>query len=146
MDEVWVDVTGYEGLYQVSNLGRVKSFGATSRQGWQLKERILKQTVEPKGYAKVGIRKDGKLKTVRVHRLVAEAFIPNPYEFPEVNHKDENKANNRVENLEWCSSKYNCRYGTKAKRAFQTMTQRGTCGLRWYNKTYDDVSEKATCI
>lgn len=132
--EEWKDIPGYEGLYQISSFGRVKSMG-TSRDGWRFKEKILKLTEEPKGYLKVGLRKNGKLKTVRVHRLVAESFVPNPECFPEVNHKDENKSNNRVENLEWCTAKYNSRYGTKAKRAFKTMQDRGTCCLIWYKQS-----------
>lgn len=107
MIEIWKDITGYEGLYQVSNLGRVKStqyFHGTN-------ERILKPISTHNGYFRVHLRKDGKLKTFKIHRLVAEAFIPNPDNLPQINHKDEDKTNNRVDNLEWCSARYNCNYG-----------------------------------
>ena len=94
MDEIWKDKKDYEGHYQVSNLGRVKSikFG---------KEIILKQKIRG-GYYSVGLSKNGIVKTYYVHRLVAEAFIDNPNNYKEVNHKDECKSNNIVSNLEWC--------------------------------------------
>ncbi len=104
MKEIWKDIVGYEGLYQVSNLGNVKS-----------KRKVLSQT---KGkYLKVILSKNGKEKVVNVHRLVAQAFIPNIDNLPQVNHKDENKYNNKVENLEWCDNKYNNNYKDKAKRS-----------------------------
>ena len=107
--EYWKPVVGYEGHYQVSNFGRVKSikFG---------KEIILKQRQCMNGYKLVTLYKDGKGKIILVHRLVAQAFIPNPDNLPEVNHKDENKTNNVVTNLEWCDRLYNVRYGTGIER------------------------------
>ena len=109
MKEIWKDIKDYEGHYQVSNLSRVKSikFG---------KERILKPVTDRHGYSLVGLWKNNKQKTYKVHRLVAEAFIPNPYNLPQVNHKDENPLNNNVNNLEWCNSKYNCNFGTRIER------------------------------
>jgi len=108
--EVWKDVVGYEGLYQVSDQGRVKSLNY-----WT--ERILHQTLNKSGYLHVPLCKDGKPKCCRVHRLVAMAFIPNPLNLPEVNHIDENKQNNRADNLEWCDRLYNTRYGTGIQRS-----------------------------
>ena len=107
--ELWKDIKDYEGHYQVSNLSRVKSikFG---------KERILKPVIDRHGYLLVSLWKNNKQKTYKVHRLVAEAFIPNPYNLPQVNHKDENPLNNNVNNLEWCNSKYNCNFGTRIER------------------------------
>ena len=109
MKEIWKDKKDYEGLYQVSNLSRVKSikFG---------KERILKPVTNSSGYLFVKLCKDGKVKAFTVHRLVAEAFIPNPDNLPCVNHKDECKSNNVVNNLEWCSYSYNINFGTRNKR------------------------------
>ena len=109
MKEIWKDIKDYEGHYQVSNLSRVKSikFG---------KERILKPVTDRHGYLIVGLWKNNKQKIYKVHRLVAEAFIPNPYNLPQVNHKDENPLNNNVNNLEWCNSKYNCNFGTRIER------------------------------
>lgn len=111
--EEWRDIKGYEGLYMVSNLGNVKSLNYL-RNG---KEGILKPKEDRYGYMQVVIRKDGKNKNYTVHRLVAQAFLPNPDNLPQVNHKDEDKTNNNVDNLEWCSPKYNLNYGTRNKRA-----------------------------
>lgn len=106
-EENWKDVFGYEGLYQVSNLGRVKSLG----NGKIRKEKILKPTNNGRGYLIVHLSKEGKMKNYRVHRLVASSFIPNDNLLKtDVNHKDENPANNRVENLEWCTKAYNNNY------------------------------------
>ena len=101
MIEVFKDVPGYEGLYQVSNLGNVKSL---------ITGKILSPGIDKGGYLKVSLYKSGEYKKLLVHRLVAIAFIPNPSNYPEVNHKDENKQNNCVDNLEWCTSQYNREY------------------------------------
>lgn len=112
--EYWKPVVGYEGHYQVSNFGRVKSikFG---------KEIILKQKQSMDGYYSVNLSKNGIVKTYLVHRLVAEAFIDNPNNLPQINHKDENKTNNNVDNLEWCSYSYNINYGTARERMTEKM-------------------------
>ena len=117
--EYWKPVVGYEGLYMVSNWGRVKSikFG---------KERILKPGTNNYGYLLVKLCKDGKVKAFTVHRLVAEAFLPNPHNYPCVNHKDENKQNNVVSNLEWCTHEYNNTYGTRIERVAEKTTN-GKC-------------------
>ena len=106
--EEWKDIKGYEGLYQVSNRGRVKS----TRNNI-----ILKPIISDKGYYRVDLSKNGNKYRARIHRLVAQAFIPNPYNYSQVNHKDENKANNCVSNLEWCTDQYNHDYGTRNERA-----------------------------
>ena len=113
--ENWCDIKGYEGHYKVSDKGRVKSvkFG---------KERILKPRRNPQGYLLVQLLKNGEIKQCLVHRLVSQAFIPNPDNLPQVNHKDENKENNSVHNLEWCDSKYNINYGTRNQRVSEKMT------------------------
>ena len=100
MVEIWKDIDGYEGLYQVSNLGNVKSFRGSAKFG-KPNEMLLKPSVIISGYHVVTLYADGKAKRkYQIHRLVAETFIPNPNEYPCVNHRDENKANNSVENLE----------------------------------------------
>ena len=114
-NEIWKDVVGYEGKYQVSNLGRVKSLPKyTYSKGYpQLrKERILKpgNTGKYRNYPTVHFS-DGK--GYKVHRLVAMAFIPNPNNLPMINHKDKNTFNNCVDNLEWCSNQYNVKYSAK---------------------------------
>ena len=108
INEIWKDCKGYEGLYQVSNLGRV----------WNIKlQRYLKGSYNKDGYIRVNLTaKNGKCKTESVHRLVALAFIPNPKGLPQVNHIDENKENNCVDNLEWTSIKDNANHGTRNKR------------------------------
>ena len=113
--EIWKDIEGYEGLYQVSNKGRIKSLNY-KRTG---KEGILKGKADKNGYLIVFLYKNRKPKPFLIHRLVAEAFIPNVNDLPEVNHIDENKENNHVENLEWCTRKYNMNYGTRTKRSVE---------------------------
>ena len=107
--EEWKDVRGFKGLYEVSNLGRVRD-----------KNGLLKE-YNTDGYIRVCLKKtlNGKRisRCIGVHRLVAQAFIPNPHRYKEVNHKDENKSNNCVDNLEWCTRKYNVNYGTRTQRA-----------------------------
>ena len=108
MKEIWKDCKGYEGKYQVSNLGRVWSIGS---------QKYLKGSYDKDGYIRVNLTaKNGKVKREYIHRLVAKAFIPNPNNYPQVNHKDENKQNNCVDNLEWCTAKYNSNHGTRNKR------------------------------
>ena len=124
--EVWRDVPEYEGLYQVSNLGRIKRLkGVTIRRnGYRIPipERIL-NGILIKGYMGVSLSKDFKKKRAAIHRLVAMAFIPNPNNLPIINHKDENKLNNRVENLEWCNHQYNNTYGTAPQRRYITRKE-----------------------
>lgn len=104
--EVWKDVKGFGGTFQVSNFGRIKTFNYRNSG----KEMILKPKKHNKGYLQVQLIKGNINKTYTIHRLVAEAFIPNPNNYPCVNHKDEDKTNNNADNLEWCDSKYNVRY------------------------------------
>ena len=117
--EIWAAVLGYEGLYEVSNLGRVRSLPHTVKHFCGLREslgRILNPVVTGLWYFAVDLCKNGRRKKVLVHRLVADAFIPGKFDGAQVNHKDENKANNRYDNLEWCSAKYNNNYGTRNER------------------------------
>lgn len=118
--ETWKPVVGYEGLYEVSDLGRVKKVARTITQAdgtvKKIDERILKQS-DSNGYQIVGLYRNGVSKSNWVHRLVALAFIPNNDQSKTViNHKDENKRNNSVANLEWCTYKYNANYGTRNER------------------------------
>ena len=112
MKEIWKDIQGYEELYQVSNLGRVKSLNYRKTG----KEKTLRLRNHKTGYVYIGLSKNGETKHYRVHRLVAETFISNPNNYLEVNHKDENPSNNRVDNLEWCTHTYNVYYGARNKR------------------------------
>ena len=121
MDEIWHDIDGYKGLYQVSNKGRVKSL----KYG---KERILKPDWNAGGYLKVHLFKNAAAQDRLVHRLVAEAFIPNPENKPQVNHKDENKFNNCVNNLEWSTAKENNNFGTRTERTSRKILQYSKSG------------------
>lgn len=117
-NEIWKDIPKYEGYYQASNLGNIRSISRVTVKNQKILGKILKKYANNRnGYETVTLGLDGKTKKVLVHRLVAEAFIPNPNNLPEVNHKDENKLNNRLENLEWCDRKYNTNYGTRNKKA-----------------------------
>ena len=127
--EEWRDIAGYEGLYQVSNCGRVKSLGRYIRakagsSKWQ-EEKLLRPQTNGKGYLKVGLYKDGQQKMFFVHRLVATAFLENPMPlfWTDINHKDEVKTNNTASNLEWCDRKYNCNYGTRTERTSKRVGQ-----------------------
>ena len=122
--EIWKDVENYEGLYQVSNLGRIKSlerdvFNYRGTLINHMEEKILVPVLNNNGYLYVKLCKNGKGKLMLVHRLVAEAFLPNPENKSQVNHKDEVKNNNAVENLEWCTASYNNNYGTRNERSVQ---------------------------
>lgn len=106
--EIWKPIAGYEGLYEVSNLGRVKSLPRKTSTGG-----IMKPSTTVWGYLMCALWKDGKGKSFSVHRLVAEAFIPNPGNKPTVNHIDCNKKNNHVDNLEWCTQTENVRHSVR---------------------------------
>lgn len=117
MGEIWKDIAGYEGLYQVSNVGRVRSLKRSVFVRNRNKYKTLKGSIKTgcyelkNGYHVVSLYKDGIGKRFFTHRLVAVAFLENPLNLPQVNHKDENKKNNSVDNLEWCDAKYNTNYG-----------------------------------
>jgi hypothetical protein len=107
MEEIWKPVPEYNGNYEASNLGRIRSSKT---------KKILRQANHRQGYKLVRLYKNGKGTTKTVHRIIASAFIENPENLTEVNHKDENKSNNSAENLEWCSRIYNANYGTGIER------------------------------
>lgn len=108
MEEIWKDITGYEGYYQISNLGRVKGLDRIVKNRF-FPSKIMKKS-DNKGYKMAHLSKDSIGKLFLIHRLVAKAFIPNPNNFPDVNHKDTNKSNNNVNNLEWTTEKSNTQH------------------------------------
>lgn len=128
MAEIWKPVSGYEGFYEVSDCGRVRSVERTVRssRGNATKRspsKILKQVLLKSGYLTVELCKYGIRKKKLVHRLVAESFLDNPNNLPQVNHKDENKSNNVIDNLEWCSLVYNNNYGTINERRGKSIAK-----------------------
>ena len=118
MVELWKDIVGYENLYQVSNLGNVMSF-------WHKKPHLLRAGKSNNGYLFVGLcNRTKSRKHFFIHRLVAQAFLPNPNNLPQVNHKDEDKTNNKVSNLEFCTAKFNTNYGTGIERRAKKLINR----------------------
>lgn len=151
MSEIWKAVPGYEGLYEVSNCGRVRSLDRVVHRpkgDYVHKGRILKPGIASNGYYTVNLSKDGKGDTKTVHWLVAKAFLPNPNNLPYINHKDEGRTNNHVDNLEWCTPSYNSRYGTTQKR----LSAKKSFAVEQYDlegnyiRTFDTVHEAAEAV
>lgn len=130
-NEIWRIIKDYPN-YSVSNLGRIKS---------NRRNNIIKTKIEKNGRERIGLRNGKKRKFFNVHRLVAQAFIPNPYNLPQINHKDENPLNNHVDNLEWCTAKYNINYGTCIQRRSIKSGKKVRCIET--NKVYNSISEAA---
>lgn len=120
--EIWKPIMGYEGFFEVSNLGRVRSLDRYDNLKHFRKGGLKKLSKDKDGYLKVGLFKDGKQKLYFVHRLVAQAFLPNPNNQPQVNHKNEKKDCNIVSNLEWCDGTYNQNYGTINNRRGKSLS------------------------
>ena len=128
------DIKGYEGLYAITPEGEV----------WSYKKKMFLVPRNSKGYLRVKLCRDGQKKWYRVHRLVAEAYIPNPENLPQINHKDENKTNNCLQNLEWCDAKYNSNYGTRNEKFKKPVLQydlNGNFIKEWPSAT--DVGKEA---
>lgn len=133
MTEIWRDIDGYEGLYQVSNLGRVRSLdkGEKLPNGYRIRKgKILKPGLNRYGYQFVYLYKDGKAKMHTVHKLVAQAFISNPQHFKEINHIDEVKTDNRASNLEWCDRSYNINFGSRNERISKAKKGKPNIGVK----------------
>ena len=129
--EICKDIKGYEGLYQVSNFGNIKSL----RNKKTRKEKIKRTRIGKNGYVRVDLFKNGKGKTFFVHRLVAQAFIPNPQNLKEINHIDEKTSNNIVDNLEWCDRKYNINYGDRTQKCIEKLKGVNAKRIKQYDKT-----------
>ena len=147
--EVWRDIKGYEGLYQVSNYGRIKSLYGWNGKEYIIRERILrpcKSRDKSSTYSRsiVKLIKDQKRKNYKVHRLVAQAFIPNPENKPQVNHIDGNPLNNNVNNLEWCTDRENKEHaienGLKVNR-INTIDRDTMLELLNSGKNYDEIAK-----
>ena len=146
--EIWKDVKGYEGLYQVSNLGRIKSFNGYDGHKYIRREKILNPYKQKSGEnyyrSVVKLIKNKNSKDYKVHRLVAKAFIPNPNNLPVINHIDGNPLNNRIDNLEWCTQKHNVEHainmGLKVQ-TIKTIDRETLVGLLNNRYTYDEISQ-----
>ncbi|MDE3290425.1 HNH endonuclease [Lacticaseibacillus paracasei] len=145
--EIWKDIEDYKGLYQVSNLGRVRSLERVDSNGHYVKEKVLASFPNRNGYFKVNLYRDRNIKQVSIHRLVAAAFLDNPDNLPEVNHIDEDKSNNAVSNLEYCTVMYNNTYGTRLERVAKALEcpicAITSSGQRHY---FDSVNEAARVL
>lgn len=142
-EEIWKDIPGYEGRYQASNLGRIRSLLDYHGRAQFL---VLSQQLNTNGYYFVLLYKNNSRRFVAVHRLVCAAFHKNPNNYPCVNHRDENRYNNRADNLEWCTQKYNSNYGTRNKRISEKANKKPVIQIS-YNGTiisyYQTISNAA---
>lgn len=146
MEEIWKDIKDYEGLYQVSNLGKIRSLDRYRYNGisyYIQKGKILKLQDDKNGYKVINLYKDKKVKNFKVHRIVAQAFIPNPENKEQINHIDGNKNNNQITNLEWC----NCTENVRHAFTNNLMTQHNNTPVEQYSldgsflKKYNSISE-----
>lgn len=132
IEEIWKNIEEFDG-YQISNFGNVKSFRYRNKNN----PKILKKIIDKDGYYVINLYRNKKCIQKRIHILVANAFISNLKKLPQVNHKDENKLNNKVDNLEWCTAKYNCNYGTRNQRISKKINQYDL--EENYVKTWDSI-------
>ena len=156
--EIWKDIENFEGLYQISNLGRVKSANRVvhvedpknhRKYDKHFPECIKTTNLDTKGYVMVTLKKNGKTSRYRIHRLVANAFIPNPNNLPQVNHIDENKENNCVDNLEWCTNEYNIKYGTRISRISNKrkgISTHNSIKVKVFSTVYDSLTKAGNAI
>lgn len=155
LEEIWRDISGFDDNYQISNTGKVKSkerIVSNACRTYLKKEQILKNQVMKDGYSCVVLRESGKKKLLKIHRLVATAFIPNPTNLPCINHIDGDKLNNQVENLEWCTFKYNTNHAIKnglkplvCGRNIQKVFQLN-CGDLAVSQVFDNIAEASKIV
>ena len=124
ISEVWKDIAGYEGVYKVSDKGNVRSVDRVDFRGRKRDGITLKPRYDKDGYLRVTLYKNGKGKNKSVHRLVLETFVPNLNNYPDANHRDEDKTNNELSNLEWCTRKQNVNHGTRNKKISQKLSKK----------------------
>lgn len=145
MIEIWKDILGYEGYYQVSNLGNVRGIdrkvkSKINKTGFRIvKGKKISPHINKYGYLSIRLRKEGSTKAFTIHRLVAMTFIPNPNNYPSVNHIDENKLNNTVSNLEWCTIKYNNLYNNRQDRINEKLRDINPNSIQVYQYSKDGI-------
>ena len=126
MKEIWKDIKEYEGLYQISNLGNIKSVNKKDSLGRKVNGKMMKPIKRKDGYLDITLHKNGEAKHFLIHKIVAKTFIKNKNNYKEINHIDENKRNNNIDNLEWCDRSYNINYGKANKsRRKKLLNKRG---------------------
>lgn len=140
--EIWKDIKGYEGLYQASNFGRIKSLIGWNGQQYIQREKILKPTITEGHYASISMHKNKKSKVVMIHRIIAETFLENPNNYPHVMHIDENKYNNQVDNLQWGTAKENCNFPLHKRRIAKSMSGKIGELNNFYGRTHTDETKK----
>jgi len=156
MQEIWKPIVGWEGLYEVSNLGNIRSLDKYVNSGIKNNTKVLRKgqllkTRINQGYLEVTLTHNNKRKYCKVHRLVAQAFIPNPDNLPQINHKDENPLNNNAGNLEWCTAQYNCSYGNRNKNIYKN-TRSISIAINQYDlnnnliRTYKSIAEASKSV
>ena len=143
MGEEWREVYGFDILVEISNDGRIRTKYKRGK-GYQKEYRLLHPLDNGNGYLRIVLPRNGQDKTVYIHRLVAEYFLQNPFGYSEINHKDENKSNNSVNNLEWCEHKYNANYGTAIERRAKKQRRRVRCINN--NIIYGSLQEAAQAV
>ena len=148
IEEVWKDIPDFPG-YQASNTGKIKVLSHTIHTdcgrgpySYTVPERIMSTSIRSRYYC-VTLQKNGKYKNELVHRLIAKTFLENPNNLPQVNHKDENKLNNNLENLEWCTRKYNMNYGTGKQRSKMKRRRRVVQYIDNYAKEWESINTAA---
>ena len=143
MMEIWKPIKNYENLYEISNLGRIRKIGGKNQFGNYKVDKMITPYKNEKGYLRVGLSKNNQRKVIKLHRLVAEAYIPNPDNLPEINHKDGNKLHNCVDNLEWCTHKQNIKHSwennlSKAKYSKENFSSKK---VKQYDKDLNFIKE-----
>lgn len=136
-NEIWKDIPNYEGLYQISNLGNVKRVLFVNNITTKPQNKILKPTSNGNGYLIISLHKNGKRKNYYIHRLVAETFLNNPNNYNEINHKDFNKKNNKVDNLEWCCRQYNVNYSINNMKKPKVNCKKTNTGEKYIRYRYN---------
>lgn len=146
MVEIWKPIKNYENLYVISNLGNIKSLDKKDSIGRKIKGKYMKPIKRKDGYLDILLRKNNHSKRFLIHRLVAQTFIENKNNYKEINHKDENKSNNCVKNLEWCNRKYNINYGMANKKRKETLLNKNGKAINQIDKNNNIIKQYSSLM